>query len=83
MACTTHSVDLGRSLDRRAPAATRVGATLAKLARRVSGSLAARGQKEIDRGFAYILARSGGHITDSMEREMMRKVLEPGPGLLP
>ena len=31
---------------------------------------------EDDREFARVLARSGGRITDSMEREMMRKALE-------
>ena len=32
-------------------------------------------QREVDREIARVLARSGGRITDSMEREMMRKAL--------
>ena len=40
------------------------------------GALARQRQSEVDREFARVLARSGGRITDSMEREMMRKALE-------
>ena len=40
------------------------------------GALAQQRQSEVDREFARVLARSGGRITDSMEREMMQKALE-------
>lgn len=76
MACTTHIGDF--ALSGAAPAEKGVGAILAKLARRLSDSLGDQRQRDFDREFAKVLARSGGHITDSIEREMMRKVLEPG-----
>ena len=52
-----------------------LGAKLARLARRLSDALAAQRQREVDREIALLLARSGGRITDSMEREMMEKAL--------
>ena len=57
----------------RAPVANGVGAKLKRLARRLTGALAAQRQREVDREIARLLARSGGRITDSMEREMMRE----------
>jgi len=75
MAYTTHSGDFGRCGDRAAPVANGVGAKLKRLARRLTGALAAQRQRELDREIARLLARSGGRITDSMEREMMRKAL--------
>ncbi len=77
MAWVTHSADFHRSHDPARAAAKGVGAILAALVGRMSDRFAAHGQRDIDREFALILARSGGRITDSMEREMMWKVLEP------
>ena len=76
MAYTTHSGDFGPCSDRMAPVANGVGAKLARLARRLTDALAAQRQREVDREIARLLARSGGRITDSMEREMMRRALE-------
>jgi hypothetical protein len=36
---------------------------------------AAQRQRQVDREMAGLLARSGGRLTDSMEREMMEKAL--------
>jgi hypothetical protein len=44
------------------------------VARRLSEALAQQRQSEVDREVARVLARSGGRITDSMEREIMQKV---------
>jgi hypothetical protein len=41
----------------------------------MSDAPAAQRQREVDREIALVLARSGGRITDSMEREMMEKAL--------
>jgi hypothetical protein len=71
MAYTAHSRDLGLSGDRTAPGANGIGARLARLARSLSNAPAAPRQSELDR----LLARSGGRITDSREREMMEKAL--------
>ena len=76
MACTTHSGDFGLCSDRTAPVANGVGAKLARLARRLTDALAAQRQREVDREIARVLARSGGRITDSTEREIMRVALE-------
>ena len=73
---TTHCGDFGLCGDRTAPVANGVGAKLARLARRLSDALAQQRQREVDREIARVLARSGGRITDSMEREMMRKALQ-------
>ena len=74
MAYTTHSGDCGLCGDRTAPVANGVGAKLKRLARRLTDALAAQRQREVDREIARLLARSGGRITDSMEREIMQKV---------
>ena len=76
MAYTTHGGHFGLCSDRTAPVANGIGAKLARLARRLTDALAAQRQREVDREIARILARSGGRITDSMEREIMRKVFE-------
>jgi hypothetical protein len=75
MACTTQNGVFDLNSDRRSPVANGVGAQLARLARRLTDALAARRQREVDREIARLLARSGGRITDSLEREIMRKVL--------
>ena len=75
MAYTTHSGEFGGCSGRTAPVETGVGAKLKRLARRMTGGLAAQRQRELDREIARLLARSGGRITDSMEREMMGKAL--------
>jgi hypothetical protein len=80
MACTTRSGDFGLC-DRTAPVANGIGAKLARLARRLNDALAAQRQTEVDREIARILAQSGGRLTDSMEREIMRKVLASDWGL--
>ena len=76
MGYAMHSRDFGLCSDRRAPVAKGIGATLARLAGLLTGALAQQRQNEVDREFARVLARSGGRITDSLEREMMRKALE-------
>jgi hypothetical protein len=75
MVYTTHSGDFGLSGDRVARVANGIGAKLARLARRLSEAPAAQRQREVDREIARLLASSGGRITDSIEREMMEKVL--------
>ncbi len=75
MAYAAHSRDYDLSGDRTAPVANGVGAKLARLARRLSDGPAAQRRREVDRQIALMLARSGGRITDSMEREMMEKAL--------
>ena len=75
MAYSAHRRDLGLSRDRTAPGANGIGARLARLARRLSNAPAAPRQSELDREIGRLLARSGGRITDSMEREMMEKAL--------
>ena len=48
---------------------------MARLASRLSNAPAAQRQREVDQEIARLLARSGGRLTDSMEREMMEKAL--------
>jgi hypothetical protein len=75
MEYATHSRDFGLCSDRTATVANGIGARLARLASRLTDALAAPRQREVDREIASILARSGGRMTDSMEREMMEKAL--------
>ena len=75
MAYTTHSGNFGGCGDRASPVADGVGAKLKRFARSLTGGLAGRRESEVDREMARLLTRSGGRITDSMEREMMRKAL--------
>ncbi len=81
MGYATHSGDFGLCSDRPAPVGNGIGATLARLARLLTDALAQQRQRRVDREFARVLARSGGRITDSMEREMMQKALESDWGL--
>jgi hypothetical protein len=72
MANTTHNQDSGACSDLTAPAADGIGAKLARLARRVIDAFAAQRQREVEREIAGFLARSGGRISDSTEREIIR-----------
>ena len=60
--------------DRAAPVANGVGAKLKGLASRLTDALEAPRRTEVDREIARHLAQSGGRLTDSMEREIFRKV---------
>jgi hypothetical protein len=75
MSCTTHTGDFGLLGGRTARVANSIGARLARLVHRLSDAPAAQRQREVDREIALLLARSGGRITDSMEREIMEKAL--------
>ena len=70
----THCGDFGPCGDRTPPVVNGVGAKLKKLARRLTDALEAQRRSEVDREIARLLANSGGHFTDSTEREIMRKV---------
>ena len=76
MAYITHSGLFGPCSDRTAPVTNGIGGKLARLARRLTDAIAAQRQRVVDREIARFLARSGGRITDSMEREIMNKALE-------
>jgi hypothetical protein len=75
MEYTTHRGDFALCSGRAAPVANGFGAKLKRLARRLTGALEAQRQREVDREIARLLAASGGRITDSLEREIMQKVL--------
>ena len=60
--------------DRAVPVANGVGAKLKRLARRLSFALKAQRRSQVDREIVRLLAQSGGRLTDSMEREIFRKV---------
>jgi hypothetical protein len=81
MAYAAHSRDFSLSGDHTAPVANSIRAKLARLARLLTDAHAAQRQREVDREIALVLARSGGRITDSMEREMMEKALASDWGL--
>ena len=66
--------DLGLSSGRRARVASSVGLKFKRVARRLSDALAAQRESEVERKIASLLARSGGRLTDSIEREIMQKV---------
>jgi hypothetical protein len=75
MACITHNRDFGLRGDRKTPIANGVGGKLARLARGLTYALDAQRRRVADREIASLLSRSGGRITDSMEREIMEKAL--------
>ncbi len=74
MACMTHHGDFRRLSVRTAPVDS-VAAKLRILVRRAANALAAQRRSGVDREIARLLANSGGHFTDSLEREIMRKAL--------
>jgi len=75
MAFTTHCDNFVPSRDRAAPVANGIGAKLKRVARRLADAFDTQRQREVDREIARFMARSGGRITDSMEREIMRRAL--------
>jgi len=74
MAYVTHNGNFGLWVDRAAPVANGVGRKVKRLARRLTNALEAPRRTEVDREAARLLAQSGGRLTDSMEREIFRKV---------
>jgi hypothetical protein len=76
MAYTTQSGDFGLSGGSVAPVSNGIGAKLARLADHLTAAFAAQGRSDVDREMTRVLAHSGGRITDSVEREMMRKAFE-------
>jgi hypothetical protein len=73
MSCMIHS--FGPSGDHTAPVANGIGIRLARFVRRLSDVPGAQRQRQVDREIAGMLTRSGGPLTDSMEREMMEMAL--------
>ena len=76
MGYVMHSRDFGLHSDRTARVGNGIGVMLARLGRFLTGAFAQQRQSEVDREVARVLARSGGRITDSVEREMMQKALQ-------
>ena len=70
----THCGHFGLCGNSTVPVANGVGAKLKRLARRLTDALEAQRREGGHREIECLLARSGGRITDSMEREIMRKV---------
>jgi hypothetical protein len=70
MVYTMRSGDFGLGSDHTAPLANGIGAKLARLTRRLTATFTAQRQRGVDREIARFIARSGGRITDSMEREI-------------
>jgi hypothetical protein len=66
--------DFGLWSERRAPVASGVARKLKGVARRLTDALRGQRRSEVDREIARLLAQSRGPLTDSLEREIMRKV---------
>jgi hypothetical protein len=81
MAYTTHSRGFGLSSDCTKPIENGIGSKLVRLVRLPTDAHTAQRRREVDREIARLLGRSGGRITDSMEREMMEKALASDWGL--
>lgn len=78
MASATYDAVLSIRGGRTMAAAICAGATLRGLARRLTGALEAQRRREVDREIARLLAQSGGRLTDSLEREIMRMSFSSG-----
>jgi hypothetical protein len=76
MASATHDGSFGPCAYRAGSVENGLGARLKSLARPLMGALAAQRQREVDRTIARLLAQSGGRLTDSLEREIIRTVFE-------
>jgi hypothetical protein len=75
MEYTTKGRDFAACNDRPAPVPSGIGAKLARLARRLTDALAQKGQRDVERRMARLLARSSGRVTDSTEREILREAV--------
>ena len=73
MASISHPANLCGPVDRPASVASR--GILLRALRRLTGVFPALAPSHTDREVARLLGSSGGRFTDSMEREIMRKVL--------
>ena len=76
MATITHGAVLTLYGDLAASVANAVGSGLKKVGRRLNEAFEAPRRREIDRKIARVLALSGGRLTDSVEREIARTLLE-------
>jgi hypothetical protein len=81
MASVTRSGHFGTYAGREAPIAEGVGTKLKRLVSRLTDVLEKRRQREVDQQIARLLEQCGGRFTDSLERDIMRKVLRSGSGL--
>ena len=75
MASAAHNGVFGFYGERKSPAASIVRATLEGLGRRLREALERQRRREIDGEICRLIARSGGRLTDSLEREIARRVL--------
>jgi hypothetical protein len=73
MAYATHNGNLRSYCDRGPTVAGGVRAKLERLTRSLTYALDGPRRRVVDREIARLLAQSGGQITDSVEREIMRK----------
>jgi hypothetical protein len=76
MATITHGAVLTLYGDLAASVANTVSSRLKKVGRGLSEAFEAQGRREVDRKIARVLALSGGRLTDSVEREIARTLLE-------
>ncbi len=74
MASVTRCGDFDLCGDRAAPLANGAAAKLKRLAGRLNAALEAQRRRAFDRQIGGLLAQSGGRLTDSLEREIMRKI---------
>jgi len=75
MASITHSEDFVPKRFRLALPAQHAAGEFVRLYRRLTSAFEARRERELERDNARLLARSGMRLTDSIEREMMERVL--------
>ena len=75
MAGATHNGVLSLYGDRAASVAEAVGGGLKKLAGRLNDAIEFYRRRQTDVEIARLLARSGGRLTDSVEREIAEAIL--------
>jgi hypothetical protein len=79
MTCAAHHRDLvPRFRDNAATTRSDAVASKAGILRRIVDAIVETRQKQADRDIARFLARSGGRLTDDMEREMTQRLLHTG-----
>jgi hypothetical protein len=77
MATIAHGAVLTLYGDLAAAVANAIGSGLKKLERGLNEAFEAPARREVDRKIALVLERSGGRLTDSVEREIARTLLQP------
>jgi hypothetical protein len=81
MTYAAHPQDFARCAVPNAPSARNAVGNKPGILRRIVDAVRDSRQRQADREIAAFIARSGGRLTDDLERRMMRRISMPDRGM--